>query len=153
MAPGLVLERIWEDVDLVEVRVSVACDRAHFVNEVYVTHDELQALVDRLQAFSVRLMDPDPCELRLGSMGPETARGGLLAWLKFQPPGLLWVRTRQQTAFEPGALGPSAFGLVADEATLQFATEPGLLDTFVAQLASLSRGTRDSALLSGLLGS
>jgi hypothetical protein len=138
MNPGIHLNKVWFDNDVVQLRIESSDGASLFANEVYAAHD-LNGLVEGLSTFKHQVHG-GIYDVALGSFGPELAGGAFHARLHFQSRGKIFVTVRGQSDFQE-------FGIktVASEATLYLRTEPALLDNFIAELDALRSGKRDDA--------
>ena len=141
MQTGMSLQRIWQDDELIELRVVVSNQASVFTNTVYTSRAVLLQQADALRLFQHQVHG-GLCDLLLGEFGPEYANGGLRARLHFRSPGALFVSTHQQAEHEEFSCGQ-----VAAEARMFLRSEPGLLNAFIQQFQSLAAGEADEAML------
>ena len=144
MKPGIMITRLWFDVDVVELRIRVSDGTSSFSNDVYVAHDTLEDAVSSLQAFRNHLHG-GLLDLQFGEFGPEFAKGAFHARFHFLLPGRLFVTCNQESGFEEFANKK-----VASKATLYVKSEPVLLDRFITQMEVLAAGMRAEAELEGI---
>lgn len=142
--PGVLLRKIWEDSDLLELRVSVSDGASTFVNQVYLGHGALGEVVQELESFRPQLSG-GLLDVRFGDFGPEWASVAFHGRFQMLPPGRVYVSARQESGYRD-----FADKSVADSANLHLISEPGLLDLLVAELAQLVRGERVEARLEGI---
>jgi hypothetical protein len=144
MKPGIVISRLWFDVDVVELRIRVSDGTSSFSNDVYVAHATLEDAVSSLQAFRNHVHG-GLLDLQFGEFGPEFAKGVFHVRFHFLLPGRLFVTCKQEAEFVE-------FGnkQVASKATLYVKTEPVLLDYFIKELEALAARTSAEAQLEGI---
>lgn len=141
MKPGVLITKLWEDDDLVELKIRVMDESSSFANKSYVGHADLKNAAASLYAFKDRT-HRGLCDLRFGEFGPEYAKGAFHARFHFPIPGRLVVSCEQESEFMEFAKK-----VVASRATMFLRSEPGLLDRFIAELSAVSAGTRKEAFL------
>jgi hypothetical protein len=143
LQPKLGFMKIWQDEDMVELRVEACDGTSMFSSKVYVGHQTLRDAVAALHRFKGQIYG-GLYELRFGEFGPEYASGAMSARLQFHDRGKLLVSIAMQSEY-------SDFGTkkVASEATLFFISEPALLDNFIQALRAVSEGHRNDAELDG----
>ena len=144
MKPGIMITRLWFDVDVVELRIRVSDGTSSFFNDVYVAHDTLEDAVSSLQAFRNHLHG-GLLDLQFGEFGPEFAKGAFHVRFHFPVPGRLFVTCKQESEFVE-------FGnkQVASKATLYVKSEPVLLDRFIEEMVALVARTSAEAELEGI---
>jgi hypothetical protein len=115
MNPGIHLNRIWSDNDVVQLKIECCDGKSKFLNEVYAAHD-LNGIVEGLSSFKLQVHG-GIYDIALGSFGPELGGGAFQVRLHFQSGGQIFVTVRCQSDFEE-------FGVktVASEATLHLRT-------------------------------
>jgi len=141
MRPGLYLENIWFDSDVIELKVSVDDSESRFINRVYVSYRTLENLVDELNVFKTHIYG-GIYDIELGNFGQEYANGAFLARLHFQDRGKIYISIRMQSEFYN-------FGKkhIANEAYLYVISEPVLLDNFINKLTSIHKEIGNIAIL------
>ena len=144
MKPGILISRLWFDVDVVELRIQVSDGTSSFSNDVYVAHDTLEDAVSSLQAFRNHVHG-GLLNLKFGEFGPEFAKGAFHARFHFLPPGRLFVTCKQESGFVEFANKQ-----VASKATLYVKSEPVLLDRFIVELEALAVRRSAEAELEGI---
>jgi hypothetical protein len=144
MKAGITIKRVWEDPDVVELRISVSDGVSEFTNQVYVAHSILAKTVEDLDAFKSHLHG-GLLDIRFGEFGPEWANGAFHGRFKLLSPGRMYVTARQETDY-------TDFGnnKVASTATMHVASEPGLLDRFISELGKVASKDHDEAHLEGI---
>ena len=138
---GITISKIWEDDDVVELRIDVVNQGSSFRNTAYVRNGWLEDLVNELKAFRDHVHGGIK-DIRIGEFGQEYANGAFSARLHFRSPGRLFVSTFQQSEFTKFSVGE-----VASEAKMYLMSEPVLLDNFIFELVGLARGARSDARL------
>ena len=138
------IEKIWSDVDMVELQVEVSDGTSLFSNRVYVGHSVFSDAISDLNAFRDHVHG-GLLDVRFGGFGCEYAHGAFHARFHFPSPGRLYITCVQESDFEE-------FGrkTVASSATMYLKSEPGLLDNFVAELRAMASGARDEAHLEAI---
>lgn len=131
MQPLIKFEKIWNDEDVTELRVTVNNGRSSFSNSVYISNDELGELFKSLDSFKTHYYG-GLRDIEFGSFGREYANGAFHARLHFPKPGNLFIATTQQSEFFEFK-GQE----VASEAKMFLSTEPCLFDNFLFELKSL----------------
>ena len=144
MKPGIMISRLWFDVDVVELRIRVSDGTSSFSNDVYVAHDTLEDAVSSLRVFRNHLHG-GLLNLQFGEFGPEFGSGAFHARFHFLLPGRLFVSCKQESEFEEFANKK-----VASKATLYVKSEPVLLDRFIAEMEALAANTSTEAELEGI---
>ena len=141
MNPGIYLQKIGFDEDVVELRIESSDGNSLFSNTVYVGHQELNDLIAGLNTFRDHIC-VGIYNIQFGAFGPEYDNEAFHARLHCQKPGKIYVTVNTQSEFKE-------FGIkkVASEATLYFTTEPILLDNFIAELRALRTGLKEEAKL------
>lgn len=134
LKPKLELTKIWQDDDMVELRIHVCDGTSAFSNKVYVGHQNLRNVVSELNTFKDHIYG-GIYDLRFGEFGPEYASGALHARLQFHDRGKLLISAHMESDYSD--FGPKN---VASEANLYLISEPSLLDDFIQALRSLSEG-------------
>jgi len=139
LKPKLAFTKIWQDDDMVELRIDACDGTSSFSNKVYVGHKNLSDVVVELNTFKNHIHG-GLYDLRFGEFGPEYASGALYARLHFHNRGKLLVSVQMQSEY-------SEFGTknVASEANLYLISEPSLLDGFIQALRAVSDGHRVDA--------
>jgi hypothetical protein len=131
MQPSLKFERIWNDDDMTELKITVNNGHSSFSNKVYVGHAEFDELYESLTTFKTHYYG-GLRNIEFGGFGSEYASGAFYARLHFPKPGNLFVSTNQQSEF---------FDFkdqkVASESKMYLSTEPCLFDNFLVELKSL----------------
>ena len=144
MKPKLKLTKIWQDDDMMELRIHACDGTSAFSNKIYVGHQNLRNVVRELNTFKDQIYG-GIYDLRFGEFGPEYASGALHARLQFHDRGKLLISAYMQSDY-------SDFGQknVASEANLYLISEPSLLDNFIQALRSLSDGNCTDAELGAI---
>jgi len=134
MEAGINIEKIWQDDDMYEFRISSSDGSSVFVQEVYVGYGNFDKLIEDLDVFKNHIYG-GLYDIEFGSFGPEYASGAFHARMHFQERGKIYVSIKAQSEYKE-------FGIkkVASEASLYFITEPSLLDSFITNLKSLNNG-------------
>ena len=145
MRPGITIAKLWEDSELVELRVSVSDGVSEFTNQVYVSHSALARTVEDLDGFKGKL-GGGLLDIQFGEFGPDWANGAFHAKFQLLPPGRTYVTAQQESEFIE-----FANKLVASRATLHMTSEPGLLDRFIAELRAVSSKASVDARLEGII--
>lgn len=70
MKPGILISKLWFDVDIAELRIRVSDGTSSFSNEVYVAHDTLEEAVSSLKIFRNHVHG-GLLNLQFGEFGPE----------------------------------------------------------------------------------
>ena len=132
MQPSIKFEKIWNDDDMTELRITVSNGHSSFSNKVYVGHTQFEELYQSLVSFKTQYYG-GLRNIEFGAFGCEYASGAFHARLHFPKPGNLFISTNQQSEF---------FDFknqhVASESKMYLSTEPALLDNFILELKSLS---------------
>ncbi len=144
MGTGITITRIWEDDDMVELRVRVSDGESNFTNTAYVAYSVLLEAVAALATFKDHVHG-GLLDLEFGEFGPEYANGAFRGRFHFSSPGRLLVSCEQESEFE--ARGRKT---VASSARLYFWSEPALLDRFITELRHLATTPDTSAELEGI---
>ncbi len=141
MKPGIYINKIWFDDDMVELKIDSTDGASLFSNKIYVGHQAIDELISKLNIFKKQIYG-GIFDVEFGAFGPEYASGAFHARLHFQDRGKIYVTIHAQSDFEN-------FGIkkVASEATLYVVSEPALLDNFIAELSALKAGERNDATL------
>ena len=134
LKPKLGFTKIWQDDDMMELRIHACDGTSTFSNKVYVGHQNLRNVIRELNTFKDHIYG-GIYDLRFGEFGPEYASGALHARLQFHDRGKLLISAYMQSDY-------SDFGQknVASEANLYLISEPSLLDNFIQALRALSDG-------------
>ena len=141
MTPGIKLTKIWSDEDLIEFEIEIWDGSSSFNFKAYLGHLDLSALVSNLSKFKTRIHD-GIFDIEIGNFGPEYAGGALHARLHFRQPGKLFITAKAQSDYREFSVMK-----VANEATIYITSVPTLLDEFITQLAEISSGKKEEALL------
>ena len=141
MKPGIYIDKIWFDNELVELKIDTTDGVSSFSNKVYAGHQSIDELISKLNIFKNQIYG-GIFDIEFGAFGPEYASGAFHARLHFEDRGKINVTIHAQSDFE-------SFGMkkVASEATLSFVSEPALLDNFISELSALKAGKRNDATL------
>jgi hypothetical protein len=144
LQPKLAFRKIWQDDDMVELRIEACDGSSTFSNKVYVGHQNLRDVIVELNRFKDQIYG-GLYELRFGEFGPEYASGAFHARLHFHDRGKVLISVHMQSEY-------SDFGRknVASEANLYVISEPSLLDSFIQSLRAISGGHREDAELEGI---
>lgn len=132
MKPGILISKLWFDVDIAELRIRVSDGTSSFSNEIYVAHDTLEDAVSSLKVFRNHLHG-GLLNLQFGEFGPEFGKGAFHARFHFLLPGRLFVTCKQESEFFKFANKE-----VASKATLYVKSEPVLLDRFIVEMEALA---------------
>lgn len=141
MDSQIMLRKVWDDDDIIELNVVVSDGNSVFSNNVYVSTKAIEELIESLTAFRERVHG-GLHNIHFGQFGPEYASGAFQARLHFQTPGRIFISTHQQSSFEDFSKYQ-----VASEAKMYTKTEPILLDNFISELKKLDTGMSNEALL------
>ena len=144
MKSGILISKLWFDVDIAELQIRVSDGTSSFSNEIYVAHDTIEDAVSSLRVFRNHL-NGGLLNLQFGEFGPEFAKGAFHARFHFLLPGRLFVTCNQESGFEEFANKK-----VASKATLYVKSEPVLLDRFITQMEVLAASMRAEAELEGI---
>ena len=144
MKPGILISKLWFDVDIAELRIRVSDGTSSFSNDVYVAPETLEDAVSSLQVFRNHVHG-GLLNLQFGEFGPEFAKGAFHARFHFQLPGLLFVTCKQESEFVEFANKK-----VASKATLYVKSEPVLLDRFIVEMKELAAKPSAEAELEGI---
>jgi len=144
MKPGINFKRIWSDDDLIELRIDSCDGTSLFSIKVHVGHQSVSDLIAELYDFKDKVYG-GIYDIQMGAFGPEYASGAFHARLHFHQHSRIHITIEGESEFND-------FGgkNVASKATLYMATEPVLLDNFIAELKMLSAGSRNEAKLEAL---
>lgn len=143
MKPSLEIRKIWEDDDMIEVVFTVSDGQSTFATELYVGRGTLRETVEDLDRFQPQVHG-GIYDLEWGGFGPEYASGAVRIRLHFYHNARLCISGLIESEFTE--FGPKK---IASRGELYFYSEPALLDNFIEELRSLSKGTSDSASLPG----
>lgn len=140
MKSSIILENIWCDSDVVELKIVVDDGASMFTNTAYVSYVQLENIVTGLEKFKSHIYG-GIFDLELGKFGPEYANGAFHARLHFNERGKIFISINQQTNFFD-------FGRknVAGEASIYVISEPALLDDFIDQFRSIDKEIGNKAL-------
>ncbi len=143
MNPSLDIRKIWEDDDMIEVVFTVSDGRSIFATELYLGRGALTETVVELDKFKSQVHG-GIYDLEWGGFGPEFASGAVRIRMHFYHGARLCISGLIESDH-------TEFGLkkVASRGELYFYSEPALLDNFIEELRSLSKGTSDSVSLAG----
>lgn len=138
MKPEITLERIWQDEDLYEFRISASDGESVFVNRVYVGLASFDETIEALDIFKDHVYG-GIYDIEFGTFGPEYANGAFHARLHFQERGKIYISIKAESEY-------TEFGkkTISSQARLYNIAEPAQLDKFIIRLKSLSRGNTDS---------
>jgi len=144
MKPSIRFTKIWNDEDMLELRVEISDGCSLFVNQIYVGHHLLSDTVSGLNRFKEQIYG-GLFNLRFGEFGSEYASGALDIRMHFRNRGKLYLRIRAQSEF-------SRFEdqQLSSDATLHLMSEPALLDNFILGLHALSEGGIEQAELEAI---
>jgi hypothetical protein len=144
MKPGICFKEIWSDDDVVVLKIDSFDGNSLFSTKVYVGHQSLVDLTAELSDFKDKVYG-GIYDIQMGAFGPEYANGAFRARLHFSQHSKIHITVEAESEFED-------FGRknVASRATLYLISEPVLLDNFIAELLTLSAGSRDEAKLESL---
>ena len=128
MNPGIIFEKIWYDVDVVELKITANDGVNIFSNTVYVAHQQIEEVLEGINIFKTHIYG-GLFDLEFGEFGLEYANGAFHARMHFIDKGKIFITIKMQSDFFD-------FGKknVASEATLYLVTEPALLDNFINEL-------------------
>lgn len=144
MSRGIRLKKVWFDEDLAEIEITVSDGVSTFRVRVYVGHGTLEESINDLGVFKDHIHG-GIYDLRLGSTGPEFARGAFHARLHFHQSGrgrLFITATAESEWFD------FTVTKVTNRCALHLVSEPCLLDNFIVELTALQDGATDEAFLS-----
>ncbi len=132
MQSYLKFEKIWNDEDITELKVTVCNGHSIFSNKVYLGNTELDDLFVSLDSFKTSYYG-GLRNIEFGGFGCEYTNGAFHARLHFPKPGNLFIATYQQSEFFEFK-GQK----VASESKMYLSTEPGQFDNFLLELKSLN---------------
>lgn len=141
MKPRVRFTKVWSDDDIIELTVEVSDGRSSFLNEIYVPTSWPEEAAASLQVFRTQIYG-GLHDMELGKSGPKYASGAFSARLHFQVPEILYISTYQQAEHVKYKTREEAA-----EARFFLKTEPVLLDRFIEELKSMSRGAIDGVTL------
>jgi len=143
MKPSLDIRKIWTDDDMIEVVFTVSDGQSVFATKLYVGHGTLKETVEGLDRFKAQVHG-GIYDLEWGGFGPEFASGAVRIRLHFYHNARLCISGLIESEY-------TEFGLkkIASRGELYFYSEPALLDNFIEEMRSLSKGNDDSASLIG----
>ncbi|EHH2484445.1 hypothetical protein FP738_24290 [Vibrio parahaemolyticus] len=124
-------EKIWNDDDIAEMKITVNNGHSSFSNKVYVGHNEFTELYESLNTFKTHYYG-GLRNIEFGGFGCEYASGAFYARLHFPKPGNLFISTNQQSGFFE-----FKGQMVASESKMYLSTEPALFDNFLCELKAL----------------
>ncbi len=128
---------------MIEVVFSFADGQSIFATKIYVGHETLKETVEGLNRFKPQVHG-GIYDLEWGVFGPEFASGAARIRFHFYHNARLCISGLVESEF-------TEFGLkkVASRGELYFYSEPALLDNFIEEMRSLSKGVTDSVSLAG----
>lgn len=143
MDSGIRFKQVWGDNEAAELEITTNGDDFSFRIQVYVGHEELRDLVQRLVRFKGDVQG-GTCVISFGQFTPEYASGAYRAELSFleEGRGYLYISVDAQSAWSNFVTKQ-----VANRATAYLKSEPVLLDAFVEDLKKLSEGSIDEAFI------
>ena len=143
MKPSLIVTKIWEDDDMIEVTLVVSDGKSVFATEIYVGHSHFAKIVSELDTFKTHVHG-GLYDIELGSFGPEYASGAARIRLHFHHMARICV-----SAFTESEFTEFSTKKIASRGELYFHSEPALLDNFIDELRRMSKRDLDSATLPG----
>lgn len=143
MKPSIVLKKIWEDDEMVELTISMTDGKSLFQCDVYVGHQTMAETVKNLNVFKDHVYG-GLYDLEFGAFGPEYASGAFHARFEFHRSGngKLSMTTKAESDWND-----FTHTKVASNATLYLRTEPALFDNWLSALNGLKNGTSHEAVL------
>ncbi len=142
-SPCINLERVWEDDDMVELKIDVADGASAFCIKAYVANAQLEAALVDLKELQ-KSIKGGICDLRFGAFGPEYASGAFEMRLHFANRGALYITCRLESDYRDFSVNK-----VASHAQMYLRSEPALLDNFVEELRGVIAKERFDATLQG----
>ena len=138
---GFQLEIIYEDVHLLEIRVSAWNGRFGGTADVYIGLDQLKETATKLQRFPLDLSDVR--EVAFGAFGPESASGGVsMRFYCADRAGHTYVDIRIESSED-------SIGKV-QSVLMTVTIEPAGLDSFVEELRQMVANQARHAHLKGI---
>ena len=138
MHPGVILEAVYSDDDLIEVIASATNGAFAGATSVYVGIGELETAASTLAGFPASPRDVR--DLALGAFGREWAGGGVsLRFYCVDGAAHAFVNVRIESHIEHGG--------VVQTTNLAIPIEPAAVDVFVAEMRKLGESRRGSASL------
>lgn len=141
MSSGISFTKIWEDDDLLEIRIEMGDGQFRFQNEVYAGHAQLSGFVAALDELRLHIHGGQ-YEMQFGEFGPQFGGGACQLIFHFDLQGRLFITVHLQSEFFERA------GLqVANEGKFHLFSHPAQLDNFVRGLAAIRDRHSDNAVL------
>jgi len=138
--PALTLRVVYEDVHLIQIEARLVAGDWSAVSRAYTSRDSLGETARSLLAWVARLHDEVAFEA-----GIDNGTGWLcVRWYRIDRAGHVACHVRMATAAYDGR--PEEVRRLA----LEFDTEPGLIERFARQLASVAESHNNEAVLSGV---
>jgi len=140
MNPSISLENIWEDDDVIELRIIASNVGSNFTNTVYLgkgTTDKningIEKIKNELNGFKTRIHG-GIYNLEIGAFGPEYANGAFQARFHYQGVHKIFISVSMESEFFD-------FGMkkIANRCELFLKTEPALLERFISELPLLAQ--------------
>jgi hypothetical protein len=78
MNPSITIEKIWDDTDVVELKITVNDGNSSFSNKVYVAHQQIDEVLISMNIFKSHIYG-GLFDLEFGEFGPEYANGAFHA--------------------------------------------------------------------------
>ncbi|HEY4008811.1 MAG TPA: hypothetical protein VGM11_01585 [Acidobacteriaceae bacterium] len=138
MNPELVVSRLYHDVDIIEVAVSVWNGTFGGTVELYVAQDELEEVAEKLRGFPNSPVDQR--DVSLGTFDPKLACGG--ASLRF-----FCIDRAGHVRLEVKLEGGHPLAKARQRVDLFANIDAASIDSFIPELVSLSRNNRQEAVL------
>lgn len=138
MRSELVISRLYHDVDIVEIAVTVWNGLFGGAVQLYVGQDELEKVANKLRGFPASLADER--EISLGTFDPQYAGGG--AFLHF-----FCVDRAGHAQLEVSLQSGHPLAQSRQRVELFAEIEPASIDSFIPELIALSRNDRKDATL------
>jgi hypothetical protein len=141
MNPSLVITKIWEDDDMIEVTLAVSDGKSLFSTEIYVGHKLLEDTIGELDRFKTHVHG-GLYDIEFGTFGPEFASGAARIRMHFHHMARICVSAFTESEFKDFSIKN-----VASRGEIYFYSEPALLDNFISELTSMSKHQSGSATL------
>ena len=129
---------LYQDRDIVEIAVNAWNGMFGGIVQVYVAHDELEGVANRLRGFPSS--PADERNINLGTFDPKLAGGG--ASMRF-----FCTDRAGHAQLKLKLSGRNALASRPQSVELFANVEPASIDEFLPQLIALSRSTRNAAAL------
>jgi hypothetical protein len=141
MSPEISIQKVWQDEDVSEFKITVCNGYSVFTNKVYTSLNEIEQLIQKLQVFRNHLHG-GLRDIVFGQFGREFANGAFSARLHFRNPSTLYISTHQQSDYFEFKGREEA-----SECKMYLSSEPILLDNFIQELKILDSGINKVAKL------